>query len=73
MSEAEATSVNVYTTNLVHAGVPGDPMHRGSTEKTLCRPTGHNARTGTFSNRGVVYYATKRPVTCKACLKRLAA
>lgn len=65
----EARNLQATTSNTVHAMVEGDPMHRGSTERTVCRPTGHNARTGTYTNRTVVFYATRRSITCKRCLK----
>lgn len=57
----------------IHAMIEGDELYRGSTEKTLCCPTGFNARTGTYSNSISVFYAVRGEVTCKRCLKALAA
>lgn len=54
--------------NVVHAMIEGDPMHRGSTDKTVCRPGGNNAYTGNYTNRSSVFYITRQPVTCKRCL-----
>lgn len=69
MTTSEARNLQSRNSNIVHAMIEGDEMHRGSTERTVCRPAGHNARTGTYSNRIVVFYATRKPITCKACLK----
>jgi hypothetical protein len=53
---------------VVHAMVAGDPMYRGSTHSTVCRPSGNNAYTGSYTNRSSVFYIVWRPVTCKRCL-----